>query len=78
MHSHYYRNTEHLNQIDIYRIIDLYQVNHPCLQHALKKIICAGERGSKSFETDVREAVKSLDRALQMIAEDCNKVNGEG
>ncbi len=77
MNSHYFRNTEHLDHIDIYRIIDLYQVNHPCLQHALKKIICAGERGSKDYETDVREAIRSLERALQMVAEDCNKVKGD-
>lgn len=78
MHNHYYRNVSHLERVDIYRIIDLFQVDHPCLQHALKKIICAGKRGSKDFETDVHEAIDSLNRALQMAAEDCNKIKGDG
>ncbi len=76
-HKHYYRNVEHLNVIDIYRTIDLFQIHHPCLQHAVKKIICAGDRGSKDFETDVQEAIDSLVRALQMVAEDRNKIKNK-
>ena len=73
-HSHYYKDVSHLKHVDIYRVLDLYQVTNPCLQHAAKKILCAGGRGSKDFEKDIREAVDSLNRALQMIAEDGAKV----
>lgn len=41
--------------------------------HAIKKILCAGERGDKSQEQDIKEAIDSFNRRLQMIAEDCNK-----
>jgi hypothetical protein len=60
--------------IDVYRVIELFEVTHPALQHALKKILAAVNRGAKDWERDVREAVDSLHRALQMRAEDCNKV----
>ena len=33
------------NKLDIYRILKLYEVNDPCLQHAIKKLLCAGKRG---------------------------------
>lgn len=69
-HNHYYRSVLHLEYIDIYRILYLYEVSNPCLQHAAKKILCAGTRGSKNFEKDIREAVDSLNRALEMFDED--------
>lgn len=72
-HAHYYKSVAHLDSIDVYRVLDLFNVTNPCLQHAAKKILCAGARGNKDFEKDVREAVDSLNRALQMIAEDCNE-----
>ena len=35
------------NKLDIYRILKLYEVSDPCLQHAIKKLLCAGKRGVK-------------------------------
>lgn len=72
-HDHYKKDISHLKTIDVYRVLDLYGVTHPALQHAAKKILCAGQRGAKDRERDLREAVDSVNRALQMIAEDCNK-----
>lgn len=31
--------------IDIYRVLVMFGVTDPCLQHAAKKILCAGQRG---------------------------------
>ena len=59
--------------IDVYRVLDLFGVTRPGLQHAAKKVLCAGKRGHKSFEQDVREAIKSLQRELQMLKEDGRK-----
>lgn len=72
-HSHYKKDVSHLKMIDVYRVIKLFNVTDPCEQHAVKKILCAGGRGDKSQEQDIREAIDSLNRRLEMIAEDCNK-----
>lgn len=72
-HSHYKKDVSHLKMIDIYRIAQLYGVTDHAEFHALKKILCAGERGVKTVEQDIREARDSLNRRLQMIEEDCNK-----
>lgn len=58
------------NKLDIYRILKLYEVNDPCLQHAIKKLLCAGKRGVKNQTQDVNEAILSLQRLLEMQGED--------
>ena len=59
------------NKLDIYRILSLYDVTDPCLQHAIKKLLCAGKRGgAKNFLQDVNEAILSLKRLLEMQGED--------
>ena len=58
------------NKLDIYRILKLYEVSDPCLQHAIKKLLCAGKRGQKTFLQDVNEAMQSLQRFLEMQGED--------
>ena len=69
-HSHYHKDVSHLKSIDIYRLLELFGVTDQAIGHVVKKLMCAGKRGSKSFEQDVREAVDTLNRRLQMIAED--------
>lgn len=52
-------------------MLKLFNVTDPCVQHAVKKLLVAGGRGAgKGIERDLREAVDSINRALQMIAED--------
>jgi hypothetical protein len=72
-HPHYFKDVSHLDQVDVYRVLELFNVTNPCIQHAIKKLLCAGTRGVKDHEKDLREAVDSIHRALQMIAEDCSK-----
>ena len=70
-HSHYHKDVSHLKSVDVYRVLGLFGVTDQALGHAIKKLLCAGQRGAgKSFERDVREAVDTLNRRLQMIAED--------
>ena len=70
LHSHYKKDVSHLNYVDVYRVLKLFNVNDPALQHAAKKILCAGERGAKGVEKDVQEAIDSLVRWQQMRVED--------
>jgi hypothetical protein len=71
-YPHYFRDVSHLQVIDIYRVIDLFGITDPCLQHALKKVVAAGKRGAKDTEKDIDEAIDSLNRKLEMMAEDAN------
>lgn len=71
-HDHYKKDIKHLGSLDVYRVLDLYGVTQPAIQHAVKKLLCAGQRGAKDYERDLREAIDSIERALQMAVEDCN------
>jgi flagellar hook-basal body complex protein FliE len=70
-HNHYFKDVSHLNHIDVYRVLELFNVTDPCVQHAVKKLLVSGGRGAgKDFKQDIQEAVDSLNRKLQMIEED--------
>lgn len=69
-HQHYKKDVRHLSFVDVYRVLQLFDVTDPCIQHAVKKLLCAGQRGAKTQEQDVREAVDTLHRWLQMQSED--------
>jgi len=69
-YNHYFKNTVHLNAVDVYRVLSLYGVTDPCLQHAIKKLLCAGDRGAKDIEQDVQEAIDALGRWQDMCRED--------
>ena len=72
-HSHYFKDVSNLKHIDIYRVLLLFCVTDPCLQHATKKLLCAGNRGVKDELKDVQEAITSLVRYLEMQTEDETK-----
>ena len=69
-YPHYQKDVGHLDFIDIYRVLRIYEVDDPCIGHAIKKCLVAGKRGNKSKEQDIREAIDSLSRCLQMTEED--------
>lgn len=69
-HRHYYKSVAHLGTVDVYRVLRLFGVTDPCLQHAIKKLLVAGGRGSKDARRDLREAIDSIERAIEMMDED--------
>lgn len=69
-HSHYKRDVSHLKTIDVYRIIELFEITCPVAQHVLKKSMAAGRRGHKSLEKDWNDILDSAERRLEMLAED--------
>jgi len=69
-YPHYYRDVSHLKNVDVYRVLTLFKVVDPCLQHAIKKLLCAGDRGDKGMIKDITEARDSLNRHLEMLQED--------
>lgn len=73
-HSHYFKDVEHLKHVDVYRVLSLFSVSDPCLQHATKKLLVAGGRGAgKDIVQDVQEAMDTLTRWMEMRLEDTNK-----
>ena len=71
-HSHYYKDVSSFTVIDVYRVLDLYEVTDPCIAHAVKKLLCAGIRGEKDKEQDVSEAISALMRHQAMKQENVN------
>lgn len=53
-------------KIDVYAVIDAFDVRCPARQHAIKKLLCSGIRGKGGTIQDLNEARDAIDRAIQM------------
>lgn len=73
-HAHYRKDVKHIDYIDVYRIIELYELHDPCFQHALKKILVPGARGHKDLTKDINDIIDTMQRKLEMIAENEKKL----
>ena len=51
---------------DVYDILVAYGVTNPADAHAIKKMLCPGQRGAKDGIQDRREAIASLQRAIEL------------
>lgn len=70
-HNHYFKDVSKLNTVDVYRVLELFNVVNPSIAHAVKKLLVAGGRGAgKDITQDIREAMDSLQRWLDMRQED--------
>ena len=70
-HSHYFRDVKHLDKIDVYRVLDLFNITDQAVGHALKKLLVPGKRGAgKDWRKDIKEAIDTLQRRLKMMDED--------
>ena len=52
--------------VDVYDILTAYNVTNPADAHAIKKMLCPGQRGAKDGIQDRREAIASLERAIEL------------
>jgi hypothetical protein len=50
--------------------LELFEVVDPAIQHAVKKLLVAGNRGHKDLQKDVKEAIVSLNRRIEMWEEE--------
>lgn len=71
-HGHYFKDVSDLDEVDVYRVCDLFEVNDPsgAKQHAIKKLLCSGKRGAKDERKDLEEARDTIIRKLSMMTED--------
>lgn len=56
-------------KLDPYRILTVYNVTCPAMQHAIKKLLRAGN-SIKDLEQDIQEVIDTLKRKLEMLKED--------
>ncbi len=56
--------------IDVYRVLEIFEVTDPAIQHAVKKLLFAGKRGAKNKATDIRETIIALERWEKMRDEE--------
>lgn len=70
-YNHYFRPIPPgVTAIDLYRFAEMFEITDSSLFHAVKKIVAAGKRGSKTVEQDVQEAIDSLQRWQEMRREE--------
>jgi hypothetical protein len=73
VYPHYFKPLpKDVTHVDVYWVIEAWGITQPALQHALKKIMCAGARGAKDKRKDIQEAIASCKRCLEMWDEQEN------
>lgn len=68
-HSHYFKKCPY-DYIDVYRVLEMFDVTDPCLQHSIKKLLVSGKRGVKDTAKDIQEAIDTLVRYQEMREEE--------
>lgn len=66
--SKYLREILLINEkyVDVYAVLDAFNVISPPIQHAIKKLLCAGIRGKGDELQDLTEACDAISRAIEM------------
>ncbi len=54
--------------VDVYAVLDAFDVRCPARQHAIKKLLCAGIRGKGGVMQDLAEARDAVSRAVDLEA----------
>ncbi len=52
--------------VDVYAVLNAFDVRCPARQHAIKKLLLAGQRGKGDELQDLTEAGEAVTRAIQM------------
>ena len=52
--------------VDVYDVLNAWNVTNPALQHLLKKVLQPGDRGSKTRQQDLQEVFESAKRAIEL------------
>ncbi len=68
LYPHYYKPVPtDATHVDVYWVLDTWEVRRSAVAHAVKKLLCAGKRGGKDEVADLIEARRSIDRAIELI-----------
>lgn len=52
--------------VDVYCVIEAFGVTCPAVAHALKKLLCAGQRSKGSRIEDLTGAIAAINRAIEL------------
>lgn len=52
--------------VDVYQVLEAFDVRCPARQHAIKKLLCAGLRNKGSELQDITEAKDALNQAIHL------------
>jgi hypothetical protein len=52
--------------VDVYAVTEAFGVSSGPIHHAVKKLLCPGQRGQKSAIQDLREARDAITRAIEL------------
>lgn len=55
--------------VDVYCVLEAFDVQCPAIQHAVKKLLCCGIRGKGDASQDLREARDAIDRAVELATQ---------
>ena len=55
--------------VDVYDVLRAFAVTCPARQHAIKKLLCAGQRNKGTAAQDLTEAIAAVHRAVELAAE---------
>jgi hypothetical protein len=53
--------------VDVYRVLNAFGPLSPEIDHSIKKLLAAGQRGAKSERQDLLEAIQSIEARLQYL-----------
>lgn len=61
-----YARTIYGVEVDVYDVLVAWDVTCPATQHAIKKLLMPGKRGSKDKLQDLEEAGQAIERAIEL------------
>ena len=61
-----YQKEIHGVLVDVYDVLQAFEVSNPAVQHAIKKLLMPGQRGVKTIFDDLNEALASVVRAIEL------------
>lgn len=50
--------------VDVYDVLDAFNVTDAAVAHAIKKLLAPGQRGTKTVVQDLQESIASVERAI--------------
>lgn len=52
--------------IDVYDVLQAFEVHNPAIAHAVKKLLAPGKRGVKDVIQDLEESISAIHRAIEL------------
>jgi hypothetical protein len=60
------KNTDYEIIVDVYDVLEAFDVRNSALQHLIKKALCVGIRGHKDKSEDLQDIIDSAIRAKEL------------